>query len=58
MTGPEKIKLMAKNICLREALERIQREAADTGRDGDAGGLGAQISFIAGTAEDALRIWR
>ena len=49
---------MAKNIGLREALERIQREAADTSRDGDAGRLGAQMSFIAGAAEDALRIWR
>lgn len=54
---PEKIKLMAKNEGLREALQRIRAEAADTSRDGDANRLGAQMSFIAGTAEDALRIW-
>ena len=55
---PERIKLLANVNGLRMALERIWREAADTSRDGDARKLEAQLSFIAGAAEDALSIWK
>lgn len=54
----EKIKLMAINEGLREALKRIKAEAADESRDGDANKLGAQMEFIRATAADALDVWR
>lgn len=54
---PEKIKLAAKNEGLRETLLRIQAAAADESRDGDANKLAAQMEFIRGTVEDALKLW-
>lgn len=53
----EKIKLMAKIEGLRETLQRIQAEAADKTRDGDANRLATQMEFIRGTAEDGLKLW-
>lgn len=53
----DKIKLMAKNEGLRETLLRIQSAAADENNDSDALKLAAQLEFIRGTAEDALKLW-